>query len=55
MIYGEIKDLGLYKGISKNLDRAIDYILLGEYKNGVVGKNVIDGDNVYFNQPFSND
>ena len=26
MIYGEIKDLGLYKGISKNLDRAIDYI-----------------------------
>lgn len=42
MIYGEIKDLGLYKGISKNLDRAIDYILSGEYKNGVVGKNVID-------------
>ena len=28
MIYGEIKDLGLYKGISKNLDRAIDYICL---------------------------
>ena len=53
MIYGEIKDLGLYKGISKNLDRAIDYILSGEYKNGVVGKNVIDGDNVYFNQPDS--
>ena len=53
MIYGEIKDLGSYKGISKNLDRAIDYILSGEYKNGVVGKNVIDGDNVYFNQPDS--
>lgn len=51
MIYGEIKDLGLYKGILKNLDKAIACILSGEYKNGVVGKNVIDGDSVYFNQP----
>lgn len=51
MIYGEIKDLAQYKGISKNLDTAIDYILSGKYKDGVVGKNVIDGDNVYFNHP----
>lgn len=27
MIYGYIKDLGTYKGMSKNLDIAIDYIL----------------------------
>lgn len=53
MIYGEIKSLESYKGISKNLDRAIEAILNGEYKKGTVGKNVIDGDNVYFNQPDS--
>lgn len=51
MIYGEIKDLGQYKGISKNLDKAIEYILNGEYKKGTPGKNVIDGDNLYFNYP----
>lgn len=51
MIYGEIKELGFYKGISKSLDTAIDYILSGEYKKGVSGKNEIDGDIVYFNQP----
>lgn len=53
MIYGEIKDLAQYKGISKNLDIAIDYILSGKYKDGVVGKNIIDGDKVYFNHPDS--
>ena len=51
MIYGEIKELNNYRGISKNLDNAIDYILKGEYKNGTFGKNVIDGDNLYFNCP----
>lgn len=51
MIYGEIKDLNQYKGISENLDRAIEYILKGEYKKGIPGKNVIDGDNLYFNYP----
>ena len=51
MIYGEIKDLNQYKGISENLDRAIEYILKGEYKKGTPGKNVIDGNNLYFNYP----
>ena len=50
MIYGEIKELGFYKGISKALDKAIDCILSGEYKNGKTGKNEIDGDIVFFNQ-----
>ena len=27
MIVGKIKDLGTYKGISKALDEAIDYVL----------------------------
>lgn len=51
MIYGEIKDLNQYKGISENLDKAIQYILSGEYKKGIPGKNVIDGDKLYFNYP----
>lgn len=51
MIYGEIKELKFYKGISKALDTAIDCILSGDYKKGVNGKNEIDGDIVYFNQP----
>ena len=51
MIYGEIKELNNYKGISKNLDRAIDYILTYSYKNGKVGKNVVDGEKIYFNMP----
>ena len=51
MIYGEIKELNQYRGISENLDRAIDYILSGKYKDGVPGKNEIDGDNLYFNYP----
>ena len=51
MIYGEIKDLNQYNGISKNLDKAIEYILNEEYKKGIPGKNIIDGDNLYFNYP----
>ena len=53
MIYGEIKELNTYRGISKAFDKAIDYILSGEYKNGKIGKNVVDGDVVYFNCPDS--
>lgn len=51
MIYGEIKELNQYRGLSRNLDKAIDCILNGKYKNAVPGKNVVDGDKVYFNCP----
>lgn len=51
MIYGEIKELNNYRGLSEAFDKAIDYILSGEYKNGVPGKNIIDGDVLYFNCP----
>ncbi len=51
MIYGEIKDIKTYKGISKNLDRAIDFIFDRKYLNNKVGKNEIDGDVIYFNCP----
>ncbi len=49
MIYGELRELKFYKGISENLDKAIECIESGVYKNGVPGKNEIDGDNVFFN------
>lgn len=49
MIYGELRELKFYKGISENLDKAIECIESGVYKNGVSGKNEIDGDNLFFN------
>ncbi|MGL4976485.1 MAG: YhcH/YjgK/YiaL family protein [Cetobacterium sp.] len=49
MIFGQLNELKFYKGISNGLDAAIEAIENGSYKNGVVGKNEIDGDNVFFN------
>ncbi|MGL4642239.1 MAG: YhcH/YjgK/YiaL family protein [Cetobacterium sp.] len=49
MIFGQLNELKFYKGISKELDAAIEAIENGSYKNGVLGKNEIDGDNVFFN------
>ncbi len=49
MIYGEIKDIKKYKGLSKNLDMAIEYIASGKYKKCEIGRNVLDGDKVFFN------
>ena len=49
MIVGKIKDIEMYKGLSKNLDTAIDSIKRGDYKNGTLGRNEIDGDKVFFN------
>ncbi|WP_410208690.1 YhcH/YjgK/YiaL family protein [Fusobacterium sp.] len=53
MIYGEIKELNNYRGLSKAFDTAIDYILAGKYRDGKIGKNIVDGDTVYFNCPDS--
>lgn len=49
MIYGKNEELGFYKGISKNLDCAIDFILQNRFLSGVNGKNEILGDEVFFN------
>ncbi|MGL4999887.1 MAG: YhcH/YjgK/YiaL family protein [Cetobacterium sp.] len=49
MIFGQLNELKFYKGISKDLDLAIKAIESGSYKNGVEGKNEIDGDKVFFN------
>lgn len=50
MIYGELKDIKNYKGISENLDKAIECIESGIYKEGELGKCEIDGDNVFFSR-----
>ena len=49
MIFGQIDELKFYKGISSGLDIAIKAIENGSYKNGVLGRNDLDGENVFFN------
>ncbi|MBC2855689.1 MAG: YhcH/YjgK/YiaL family protein [Cetobacterium sp.] len=49
MIFGKMNELKFYKGMSSSLDKAIEVIESGEYLNGKVGKNEIDGDNLFFN------
>lgn len=49
MIAGKIKNIEMYKGISKNLDKAIDSIIKGEFLKKELGKHEIDGDKVFFN------
>ena len=51
MIYAELKDIKSYKGISENLDKAIDFIVDKKYLNASFGKNVVDVDKIYFNHP----
>ena len=49
MIYDTVENLLLYRGLSKNLDTAIRYILNNELDTLPAGKTVIDGENVYVN------
>ncbi|EHI76379.1 YhcH/YjgK/YiaL domain protein [Fusobacterium sp. oral taxon 370 str. F0437] len=51
MIYAELKDIKNYKGINENLDKAIDFITEKKYLNASFGKNIVDGDKIYFNHP----
>lgn len=50
MIIGKLCDLYRYKGISKNVDTAIDYILTHDLMALPKGKTVVDGTNVYINR-----
>jgi beta-galactosidase beta subunit len=47
MIAGKIKNINMYKGISKNLDKAIDSIIKGEFLGKEPGKYKIDEENVF--------
>lgn len=49
MIFDKLKNIGTYKGLSANLDTAIDYILSHDLNDLALGKNVIDGDQVFVN------
>lgn len=51
MIYDDLSKIVEYKGISKNLDKAIDFIIAGEYKKGNFGKNIIQGEEIFYNYP----
>ncbi len=50
MIVGKLPDIYRYKGISKNIDTAIDFIMNTDLLALPKGKTVIDGDNVYANR-----
>ncbi len=49
MIYDKMSNLKLYKGINKNLDTAIDFIISHDLNTLPLGKTVIDQDNVFIN------
>ena len=49
MIYDKLINIGLYKGMNKNLDTAIDFILSHDLNELPMEKTVVDGDNVYIN------
>lgn len=49
MIYDKLVNMSLYKGMNKNLDTAIDFILSHDLNELPLGKTVVDGDNVYIN------
>ncbi|MGL4740257.1 MAG: YhcH/YjgK/YiaL family protein [Sarcina sp.] len=50
MINGMLNNIKHYKGISSNLDTAIDYILCNNLNSLNNGKTIIDGDNVFLNK-----
>ena len=49
MIIGNLATISQYKGLNKNLDTALDYILSHNLIQLPLGKTVIDGENVFVN------
>ncbi len=48
MIIGKLSELKRYKGISMNLDKAIDFVMTHDLLSYPVGTHEIDGKSVYF-------
>lgn len=48
MILDHIDNIENYKGISKNMDTAIDFIIGNDLSDFSVGKYSVDGDDVFF-------
>lgn len=50
MIYTDLKNLERYVGIGKNLDTAIRYLKEHSLEDLSLGRNEVDGDNVFINR-----
>ena len=50
MIYTKRNRLSRYKGISTPMDTAIDYLATADLSKLEMGRNTVDGDNVYINR-----
>lgn len=48
MIYDKIENAKQYKGISENLDKALDFLINMDVDGLEEGKHLIDGDNVFY-------
>lgn len=49
MIYDKIEHIKEYKGLSKHLDTAIDFLMSTDLKSLPMGKTFIDGEKVFIN------
>ena len=49
MIYDKLKHLSLYKGMSGNLDTAIDYLIHTDITALPIGRTVVSGEDVFIN------
>lgn len=49
MIYDKLSSISLYKGVSKNLDTAINFILSHDLNELPMGKTMIEGEHVFVN------
>lgn len=50
MIVGNLNEISRYKGISKNIDLAIDFVLNTDLLNLEIGKGEISGKDVYYSR-----
>ena len=48
MIFDQLENLIRYRGIHKNIDTAIDYLLSHDVSNLNSGRYEVDGDRVFF-------
>ena len=44
MIYDLLTNIGNYRGMNRNLDKAIDYLMASDINTLPLGKTVIDGE-----------
>lgn len=51
MIYDRIENMNRYLGISDLLDQAIRYIMTGNHQKAEFGRNVVLGEDIYYNCP----